>query len=134
MPKGAIIYDSEEETDFSLLDILPEDIYAPDRPCLITGTLDLWNGSYRVRAVESTLARALARCTRDDGLFVVVEEEGDLHVILQHHDGSNHFLIRFLAGKGQRSYAARGCTSTLEKPGYTSRVHLSKMMEEGGDY
>lgn len=132
MPKGVIIYDSDVEQTEVCFDILPGAIYAPDRPCLITGTLDLWNGLHRVRAVESTLARALSRCTRDNGLFVVVEEKGNLHVILQHHDGSNHFQIRYLTGKGQRSYAARGCTSTLEKPGYTSPVRLSKMIEEGG--
>lgn len=127
MPK-TVLYN--EETDFGLFDLLP--VEAREKcPCLITGTLGLWNGRHAVQAVEQTIARALSRCM-GNGDSVTVEEDGrgNLSVISRHHDGTNTFIIRLLTDKGVRSYAARGNTSTMLKPGYTSPVYLSRLMQE----
>lgn len=128
MPKTTL-YNSKEETDRSLFDLFRRDVYA-QTPCLVTGTLGLWDGRHTVRGVEPTLARALCTCMGEGDVTVEEDGRGNLTVTARHHDGVNTFEIRLLTEKGVRSYAAHGNTPTLTKPGYTSPVHLSRFMEE----
>lgn len=65
--------------------------------CIITGQLGLWDGRHEIRPVFCTsLEDALHKCfnNMDDAQCYV--EDGVIHAVGLHHDGSNHFEIRIL--------------------------------------
>ena len=72
-----------------------------DRPCIITGTLGLWDGRHEVIPVEmETLEAAVKRCIGEstetaEGFL----EDGVFTVKARHHDGTNVFTISPVGGK-----------------------------------
>lgn len=83
-------------------------------PCLMTGTLDLWNGrpglcpvkyGTLLEGVKDIMSRA--DCTD----WEIRLTEGTLHLHGKHHDGTNTYTLHVLSAKGLRE---------TERPKYTS--------------
>lgn len=80
-------------------------------PCVITGTLGLWNGRPTiVPVVCQDIASAIRKCANKVDYIKVKQVNGHLEVTGIHHDGSNHFEIHLLNDKG---------------------IHASDLIEEG---
>lgn len=73
-----------------------------NEPCVITGTLGLWNGNKTVLPVRcETLFAAIKRCFGQSiDNIVAIWEDGEVHVTAYHHDGENHFTINRLSKRG----------------------------------
>lgn len=74
-------------------------------PCVITGTLGLWNGTFTVKPVKCmSLTEAVKKCwSRSIERIVVKQAGGHLIVEAYHHDGCNRFEVHLLNEKGYRT-------------------------------
>ena len=75
-----------------------------NKPCLLTGSCGLWNGSHDIIPhkfgdVLSAIKKAYGSC--DD--LIVKQEDGIIKVKALHHDGSNRFEIVPLTEYGKES-------------------------------
>lgn len=68
-------------------------------PCVITGTLGLWDGRHTIFPTEcNELAEAIRKCCENCNEFQVSIEDGVVYVEASHHDGVNKFEIRLKDG------------------------------------
>lgn len=71
-------------------------------PCMITGTLGLWNGRPEINPVYcGTLIEAIQKCTNNSDDAEVNLKDGYIEVLGKHHDGTNVFEIHILSKKGE---------------------------------
>lgn len=74
-------------------------------PCLMTGTLDLWNGRPDLRPVkyDSLLEGVKDIMSRADCTdWEIRLTEGTLQLLGKHHDGTNTYTLHVLSAKGLR--------------------------------
>ena len=72
-------------------------------PCMITGSLGLWNGCPTITPVLcNNLVEAIEKCFGSCDDLEVNLENGHLEVLAKHHDGINCFEIHILSKKGLR--------------------------------
>lgn len=72
-------------------------------PCMITGSLGLWNGRPTIVPVLcDNLVEAIEKCFGSCDDLEVNLENGHLEVLAKHHDGTNCFEIHILSKKGLR--------------------------------
>ena len=72
-------------------------------PCMITGSLGLWNGRPTIVPVFcNNLVEAIEKCFGSCDDLEVNLENGHLEVLAKHHDGTNCFEIHILSKKGLR--------------------------------
>ena len=72
-------------------------------PCMITGSLGLWNGRPNIAPVYcKTLIDAIAKCSDRCDDAEVNLKDGYIEVLGKHHDGTNCFEIHILSKKGLR--------------------------------
>ena len=72
-------------------------------PCVIFGSLGLWDGRKEIMPVkEYNLVKAIKRCIRDKNIedFKIYQVDGHIKVEAIHHDGNNIFYIHILNNKG----------------------------------
>lgn len=72
-------------------------------PCVVTGTVGLWTGSYQHKAVRyESIIDAIESCylSRSSFEMEVRQEDQHLKVIIRHHDGTNTHYIHLLNKKG----------------------------------
>ena len=73
-------------------------------PCMITGTLGLWNGRPDIIPVKcDTIMDAIHKCL-DNGYSYdcdIVLNDGHIDVNVHHHDGTNCFEIHLLSKRGE---------------------------------
>lgn len=74
-----------------------------NKPCLLTGSCGLWNGSHEIIPHKfgdalSAIKKAYGSC--DD--LIVKQEDGVIKVEALHHDGSNYFEIHPLTEYGEK--------------------------------
>lgn len=75
------------------------------QPCMITGTLGLWNGHPDIVPVPcDDIMSAINKCLNNNFAFEceIVLNDGHIDVNIHHHDGTNCFEIHLLSKKGQR--------------------------------
>ena len=76
-----------------------------NQPCMITGTLGLWNGRPDIIPVKcDSIMEAIEKCLNNSYSYEcdIVLNDGHLDVNIHHHDGTNCFEIWLLSKKGQR--------------------------------
>ena len=72
-----------------------------DKPCIITGSLGLWNGRKTVWATYSKdIVSAIKKCFGSCDDLVVTFKNGVYNCKAMHHDGTNYFEIRKLTNSG----------------------------------
>jgi len=72
-------------------------------PCIVSGTLGLWDGKHKVipktfPKIEDAIYACLDECEGE----IYEDENGDLHIVAYHHDGTNTFAIKHLDGQPLR--------------------------------
>lgn len=75
------------------------------QPCMITGSLGLWNGNPTIVPVLcDDIMDAIDKCLDNRFSFEceIVLNDGHIDVNIHHHDGTNCFEIWLLSKKGQR--------------------------------
>lgn len=71
------------------------------QPCLVYGTLGLWNGKPNIYPTRcESLIQAINKCCRSVDNIKIDCEDGIINVYAMHHDGTNHFYIQPLSKKG----------------------------------
>ena len=78
-----------EELDYSNLATLE---------CTIEGVLGLWNGPHTIIPTNDTLKACILRCVNDGDEIEIFEEDGELKINTDHHDGTNRFTINLESG------------------------------------
>lgn len=72
-----------------------------DCPCVIMGSLGLWNGRHEIYATPTNdFEEAIRKCVKDCDYIEVCQVGGHIEVSASHHDGTNHFEIHLLNNKG----------------------------------
>ena len=70
-------------------------------PVLITGKIELWNGTKEIYpTISLTLENAIRRCSKSADDMKVTFNDGIFEVEAYHHDGTNCFEIHSLSQKG----------------------------------
>ena len=74
-----------------------------NKPCLLTGSCGLWNGTheiipYKFNDALSAIKKAYGSCDE----LIVKQEDGIIKVEALHHDGSNYFEIVPLTEYGKK--------------------------------
>ena len=90
-------------TQMDLEDALSNIEYSPDAkcPCIVTGTLGLWNGRPTIHPTRcESLRKAVEKCMRSGDDAKVTYDNGVIKVEVYHHDGTNYFEIRKLSKRG----------------------------------
>lgn len=75
------------------------------QPCMITGSLGLWNGNPTIVPVLcDDIMEAIEKCLNNRFSFEcdITLNDGHIDVNIHHHDGTNCFEIWLLSKKGQR--------------------------------
>lgn len=75
------------------------------QPCMITGSLGLWNGHPDIVPVLcDDIMDAIHRCLNNNYAYEceIILTDGRIDVNVYHHDGTNCFEIHLLSKKGQR--------------------------------
>lgn len=75
------------------------------QPCMITGSLGLWNGNPTIVPVLcDDIMEAIEKCLNNRFSFEcdITLNDGHIDVNIYHHDGTNCFEIWLLSKKGQR--------------------------------
>lgn len=100
-------YDWVSETESMYLDDEWEDLknLLPDTPCLVTGTLGLWNGNPTIEPfITDNLSDAVNKCVSgsDAWDYELSYSDGDkcFNLECRHHDGTNCFSIYPLDSDG----------------------------------
>ena len=77
------------------------------QPCLVTGSLGLWDGRRTIYPTRcDNLLQAIQRCCGHSIDNIVIDvEDGVVNVKAMHHDGTNHFYIQPLSKKGLKATA-----------------------------
>ena len=71
-------------------------------PCVVTGSLGLWNGRFDIESCKcENLAAAVKKCWDRCDYVRVTGENGVVYVDAIHHDGTNRFEIRPLTELGR---------------------------------
>lgn len=73
-----------------------------DSPCVIVGSLGLWNGTHSIEPVTcDNIMAAVMRCFGRSVDYIRVKQvNGHVEVDAIHHDGTNSFEIHLLNDKG----------------------------------
>ena len=72
-----------------------------DKPCVVLGSLGLWNGNKSiVPVVCDNVSSAIDKCVNGCDYIEVRQVCGHIEVSAIHHDGTNTFEIHLLNGKG----------------------------------
>ena len=74
-----------------------------DEPCMIVGSLGLWNGRPDIVPVKcDCIMDAIMKCVNNNYSYEVdiVLTDGHIDVNVHHHDGTNNFEIHLLSKKG----------------------------------
>jgi hypothetical protein len=72
-----------------------------NRPCVISGTLGLWNGNHDIYLTMcNNLLTAIKKCWGSANDLIMELEDGVVTVQAMHHDGTNSFEIRLLTNEG----------------------------------
>lgn len=69
-------------------------------PCVIDGSLGLWNGVRHVRTVAASLYYAMMLCMKSCDYHKISVCGGCIKITGIHHDGANEFTIYLLNSKG----------------------------------
>lgn len=94
------IYDCQDQDWDDLFRNLKYSDFA-DIPCVITGTLGLWNGRPEIEPVCcNDLASAIRKCCNKMDYIIIEQINGHLELQGIHHDGINHFEIHLLNERG----------------------------------
>lgn len=90
-----------EESDYN--DIVSELDKAIDgRRLICQGTAQVWNGSAQGSFIAEDLRDAIDHLQgRDSGYIGFYEEDKDLHITFQHHDGTHDVIARVITEAGQ---------------------------------
>ena len=75
-----------------------------EAPCVISGSLGLWDGVHSIEPVVCNgILAALRRIAsvRFDNNIEIKLENGQINVTQIHHDGTNHFFINLLNRRGE---------------------------------
>ena len=76
-------------------------VLSHDKPCLISGTLGLWDGRHDIQPVKCVnLAKAIKKCFGSCDDYEVEFSYGVIYVTSYHHDGVNTFEIKLLSTRG----------------------------------
>ena len=76
-----------------------------NRPCIIVGTLGLWNGRHDIYPTfAENIEDAISNCLEHADDYKIYIDDDTLKVSVYHHDGSNHFSILVLSKKGENHY------------------------------
>lgn len=71
-------------------------------PCVITGSLGLWNGRHNIYATKcDDLVSAINKCVGNAQNVVIRLNNGCIEVNAMHHDGTNCFEIHILNKLGE---------------------------------
>lgn len=80
-----------------------------DAPCLITGTLGLWNGNPDIYPTYCNNVReAIKKCFRSGDDIKLSYNNGVYECEVYHHDGTNSFCIHKLSKRGLQVVEAWG--------------------------
>lgn len=94
----------EEPTSFE--EFIEEIEYSEvaQRPCVVCGTVGTWQGDRAICAKRfDNLKDAIYACVNSCGEAVISQRASNIIVDGYHHDGTNHFEIHVLNGKGVRA-------------------------------
>jgi len=99
-------------------------------PWILTGYLGLWDGrhgGYAIVRSYKELMDAISVSGQSD--TEINDEDGDLTIIVHHHDGSNCFTLRELTDKGRQWYEnneySGDMNHLLEVPTYTRKIRFA---------
>lgn len=72
-----------------------------DTPCVVCGSLGLWNGRHNIEAQSfNGIETAIMKCCKNVDSVIVKQINGHIEIDGMHHDGTNHFEIHFLNDRG----------------------------------
>ena len=70
-------------------------------PCVILGTLGLWNGRREIIPCRMMdVVSAIKKCLTNIDVCKIELVNGEIHIEAIHHDGTNKFVIRMLTNRG----------------------------------
>lgn len=98
-----------------------------DGPFVMYGTVGLWDG----RRVGGRIIRDFddfADAIRPNYMhdLEIYDEDGDLHIVISHHDGRHHMVMRELSRRGRAYYDRHASYSGLLGPDELERVATQK--------
>lgn len=104
MIKGTYVDTWEEPTSFE--EFIEEIEYSDvaQRPCVVCGTVGTWRGDRTICAKRfDNMKDAIYACVNHCDEVVISQRASNILVDGYHHDGTNHFEIHILNGKGVRA-------------------------------
>lgn len=130
-------YGDEFDTE---MEFVKEYMGRHDGPFVMYGTIGLWDGAARTggRIIRNFDEFGDAIRPRYPHELYIYDEDGDLHIIIGHHDGTHHMVMRELSKRGAEYYDRHASysgyldsdefTRIATQKGYTKRMNFADEM------